>query len=216
MVFWSLFEFGEYYISGMPILAFILISVLFSVSFLASSKKNQKIFLISVICLSFLTGVLVNPIDHGTDVIFESELIKHVEEIVEDDPDGIWIVNEEGIKPNDIFIAAGAKTINSVNTYPDLEKWQKLDVNNQSHDTYNRYAHIIVNLVDNTPTNFTLMKVDLFQLNLNINDLDKLNVSYIESSQDLDKYSNDNVHFTKLYEYDKHKIFKVDYSVLEN
>ena len=39
----------------------------------------------------------------------------------------------------------------------------------------------------------------------------KLNVSYIESAHNLDKHSNDNVHFTKLYEYKEHKIFKVDY-----
>ncbi len=214
MILWTFTEFNAYYLSWMPIIAFILMSITFCVSFLASSEKYQKIFLICIICLSFLGGALVNPIDQGTDVIFESEFFKHVEEIVENDPDGIWIVNEGNFKFNDLFIAAGARTINSVNAYPDLEKWHNVDPNNQSYETYNRYAHIMVNIVDNnnTITNFTLIKPDIFQLNLKINDLEKLNVSYIESSNNLDKHSNDKVHFTKLYEYKDHKIFKVDYA----
>lgn len=214
MVFWTSFEFGQYYLSWMPILAFIIMAALFFVCLRSSSKENQKIFLIAVICISFLTGALVNPIDSGTDVIFESDHFKQVEDIVKNDPDGIWIVNEKGVRFNDIPIAAGAKTINSVHTYPDLEKWQKLDTNNKSYDTYNRYAHIIVNIVDNndTVTNFTLIKPDLFQLNLKINDLEKLNVSYIESVNNLDNHSTDKVHFTKLYQYGEHKIFKVDYT----
>lgn len=214
MVFWTSFEFGQYYLSWMPILAFILISTLFALSFLSSSKKIQRMFLISIICISFLTGALVNPVDSGTDVIFESDYFKHVEEIVKNDPDGIWIINEQDIRYNDIPIAAGARTINSVNTYPDLEKWQVIDPNNQSYEEYNRYAHIRVNLIDNndTVTNFTMIKPDFIQLNLNINDLDKLNVTYIESPYKLDEHSNDNIHFTKLYENNGHKIFKIDYT----
>ncbi len=213
MIAWTFVEFSQYYLSWMPIIAFILLGITFSVSFLSSSEKYQKMFLICIICLTFLGGALVNPVDSGTDVIFGSEHFKHVEEIVEKDPNGIWIINEDGHKINNMLIAAGARTINSVNTYPDLEKWQKIDPNNQSYETYNRYAHIMVNIVDNndTVTNFTLIKPDLFQLNLKIDDLEKLNVSYIESAHNLDKHSNNNVHFTKLYEYKEHKIFKVDY-----
>ncbi len=214
IIFWTFTEFGQYYLSWMPIIAVIVLAILFAVSFLYGSEKYHKIFLISIICVSLLCGGLVNPIDSGTDVIFQSDYYKHVEDIVKSDPDGIWIVNEKGVRYNDIPITAGARTINSVNTYPDLEKWQKIDPDNQSYETYNRYAHIIVNLVDNKDavTNFTLIKPDLFQLNLKIDDLNKLNVSYIQSTHNLDAHSNDKVHFTKLYEYDQHKIFKVDYN----
>ncbi|MEE0935866.1 MAG: hypothetical protein U0L42_09350 [Methanobrevibacter sp.] len=213
MVAWTMTEFNEYYLSWMPIIAFIILVALSFVSLRSSSEKYQKIFLVSIICVTLLCGGLVNPIDTGTDVIFESDYFKHVEDIVKNDPNGIWIVNEGGHKYNNIPIAAGARTINSVNTYPDLEKWQKIDPNNESYDIYNRYAHIMVNIVDNdnADTNFTLIKPDLFQLNLNINDLNKLNVSYIQSPHNLDAHSNDKVHFTKIYEYGEHKIFKVDY-----
>ena len=86
------------YLSWMPIFAIVLYFILFTTSFLASSKRNQKIFLISVIALSFLTGGLVNPIDYGTDMIYES----------------LWITKS---LPTDYIISVGAKTVNSVNTY---------------------------------------------------------------------------------------------------
>ena len=169
--------------------------------------------MITVICLSFLTGALVNPVDYGTDALFESNHYKHIGEIVEKKPDGIWIVQELSIIYNNIPISAGAKTINAVNTYPSLETWHKLDPNNQSYDIYNRYAHILIDLVvdNHTPSSFELKTSDSFVVHLNINDLEKLNVTFIESVADLDKYSNDHVTFIKMYEDGKYKIFKVEY-----
>ena len=38
----------------------------------------------------------------------------------------------------------GAKTVNSVNVYPDLDKWHVIDPNGQYEEVYNRYAHILV------------------------------------------------------------------------
>ncbi len=213
MVYWSSFEFGKYYLSWMFIIGVIVYSIIFTVCCLSSSEKNQRIFLITVICLSFLTGALVNPVDHGTDALFESNHYKHIGEIVEKKPDGIWIVQDFSIINNNIPISAGAKTINAVNTYPSLETWQKLDPNNQSYDTYNRYAHILIDLVvdNNTPSSFELKTSDSFVVHLNMNDLEKLNVTFIESVVDLDKYSNENVKFIKMYEDGKYKIFKVEY-----
>lgn len=215
MVYWSNFEFTKYYLPWMNIFAVVFYFIIFLVTLQSSSKKNQKIFLITIICLTFLSGALVNPIDQGTDVIFESDHYKHIEKIVQDDPDGIWLVNDISILNNNIPITAGAKTINSVNTYPDLEKWQKIDVNNKSYEIYNRYAHIVPNLLVNdngTASYFELKHPDSIQLNLNINDLKKLNITYIESIADLDKHSNSNVTFIKLYEDGDYNIFKVRYN----
>lgn len=212
MVYLSTFEFGNYYLMWMPLLAIVFYFILFLSSFNAFSKRNQKIFLICVISLSFLTGGLVNPIDHGTDVVFESDHFHHVEKIVKNDSDAIWIVNEEDHHINNIFIAAGAKTINSVNTYPDLDKWHKLDVDKQYEDIYNRYAHIYVEIQDKNDTNFELIQDDYFKLNLNVNDLEKLNVSYIQSNKNLNVLSNDKVEFEKLYQDNQYRIYKVNYN----
>ena len=209
MCYLSSVEFNSYYLSFMLIIIIVIYSILFSASFLASSKRNQKIFLICVIALSFLTGALVNPIDHGTDVIYESDFHHHVEKIVKDDSDAVWLTS--GMK-SDILLPAGAKTLNSVNTYPNLEIWQKLDGDNQYYDVYNRYAHIDVNIQEKNDTSFKLKRIDSFFVNLNVNDLEKLNVSYIATDKNLNKLSNDNVTFEKIYKDHKFKIYHVNYS----
>lgn len=209
MVYLSTFEFGTYYLSWMPIFAVILYFVIFTSSFLASSKRNQKIFLISVIALSFLTGALANPVDYGTDAIYESPFIKEVEKIVESDPDALWIT--QGL-PTDYIITVGAKTINSVNTYPDLDKWQKLDADNHYSDVYNRYAHIKVNIQNNNSTSFELVQPDVFSVNINVNDLEKLNITYIATNQNLEKFTNNDVSFDKINQIKGYKIYRISYN----
>ena len=208
MCYLSYFEFSNYYLSFMPIFIIITYSILFSVSFSASSKRNQKIFLICVIALSFISGGLVNPIDHGTDVIYESDYFHQVEKIVENDSDAIWVT--QGMKSNPL-IPAGAKTLNSINTYPDLERWQQFDGDNKYYDVYNRYASINIVLQNESDTSFKLGGVGWFDVNLNVNDLEKLNVTYIATNQNLNKFSNENVTFEKIYRDHEFKIYNVRY-----
>ena len=213
MVYLSTFEFNDYYLSWMPIFAIIFYFILFTTSFLASSKRNQKIFLISVIALSFLTGGLVNPIDHGTDVVYESPFNKEVEKIVESDPDALWITET---LPIDYIIPVGAKTVNSVNTYPDLEKWEKLDVNNQYSDIYNRYAHIIIDIQNTNDTSFELLFPDRFTVHINVNDLEKLNITYIATDHNLEKFTNNNISFKEIYRINNYKIYNISYSSVKS
>lgn len=209
MVYLSTFEFNAYYLSWMPVFAVVFYFILYASCFSASSKRNQRIFLICIISLCFLTGALVNPVDHGTDVVYESPFIKEVEKIVENDPNATWITMNI---PTDYIIPAGAKTINTVNTYPDLDKWQKLDVDNQSNEIYNRYAHIHMELQNNNTTYFELPQPDVFIVHLNVNDLEKLNISYIAVNGDIDNLSNDNVKFNEIYTKEGYKIYNVKYT----
>lgn len=213
MVYLSTIEFNDFYLSWMPIFAIVLYFILFTTSFLASSKRNQKIFLISVIALSFLTGGLVNPIDYGTDVIYQSPFINEVEEIVESDPEALWITQT---LPMDYIIPVGAKTVNSVNTYPDLEKWEKLDVNNQYSDIYNRYAHIVFDIQNTNDTTFELIYPDKFAVHINVNDLEKLNITYVSTDQNLEKFTNNNVTFKEICHIDDYKIYKISYNSIES
>ena len=213
MVYLSTFAFNDYYLSWMPIFAIVLYFILFTTSLLASSKRNQKIFLISVIALSFLTGGLVNPIDHGTDVIYESPLISEVEKIVESDPNALWITQT---LPTDYIIPVGAKTVNSVNTYPDLKKWEKIDVNNQYSDIYNRYAHIVFDIQNTNDTTFELLHPDRFAIHINVNDLEKLNITYIATDKNLEKFTNDNVTFKEISHVKKYKIYHVSYNSIKS
>ena len=208
MVYLSTLEFSEYYLFWMPFVAVIIYFIIFTISFLASSKRNQKIFLIAVIAISFLSGALVNPIDYGTDQIYESPFINEVEKYVENDPDALWIT--QGL-PIDYIIPVGAKTVNSVNTYPDLDKWEKIDDNNQYSDIYNRYAHITFDIQKEKDTSFELMQSDSFIVHINVNDLEKLNISYIATNQNLDEFTNDNISFNEVYELNGYKIYEISY-----
>ncbi|MDO5828031.1 MAG: hypothetical protein Q4Q19_07210 [Methanobrevibacter sp.] len=179
--------------------------------FKSSDNKYANLFLVMCILISAMGGGLVNPIESGIGY-YDLEPVQFVEGLVEENPNANWIVVGER-EMQDMFIAAGAHTITSVNTYPDFEKWEKIDPGHEFEDVYNRYAHMNVNLSANESSKFERVpgREDIISLTLNVNDLEKLNVTYIESEQDLSEYSNDNVEFEKIYSYRNLKIFKVNY-----
>ena len=179
--------------------------------FKSSDNKYANLFLVMCILISAMGGGLVNPIESGIGY-YDLEPVQFVEGLVEENPNANWIVVGER-EIQDMFIAAGAHTITSVNTYPDFEKWEKIDPDHKFEDVYNRYAHMNVNLSANESSKFERVpgREDIISLTLNVNDLEKLNVTYIESEQDLSKYSNDNVEFEKIYSYRNLKIYKVNY-----
>lgn len=179
--------------------------------FKSSDNKYANLFLVMCILISAMGGGLVNPIESGIGY-YDLEPVQFVEGLVEENPNANWIVVGER-EMQDMFIAAGAHTITSVNTYPDFEKWEKIDPDHKFEDVYNRYAHMNVNLSANESSKFERVpgREDIISLTLNVNDLEKLNVTYIESEQDLSEYSNENVEFEKIYSYRNLKIFKVNY-----
>ena len=179
--------------------------------FKSSDNKYANLFLVMCILISAMGGGLVNPIESGIGY-YDLEPVQFVEGLVEENPNANWIVVGER-EMQDMFIAAGAHTITSVNTYPDFEKWEKIDPGHKFEDVYNRYAHMNVNLSANESSKFERVpgREDIISLTLNVNDLEKLNVTYIESEQDLSEYSNENVEFEKIYSYRNLKIFKVNY-----
>ncbi|MBQ9026081.1 MAG: hypothetical protein IJ104_06890, partial [Methanobrevibacter sp.] len=204
-------------------LPIILISLLIftpSFYFILKSGGNRKAqigFLCCVLIISVPAGAMVNPVEMGTDYFFDNPPVAHIAEMVESNPDAIWIVDGDIVQIS-APTSVGARTLNSVNPYPNFDMWSKLDPNNQSSDIYNRYALVQIELVNDTPTTFdcgddqySVNKSDQVNLALNINDLEKLNVTYIISSKDLEQFSNDTIDFVKSYEYNSLKIYEVKY-----
>lgn len=218
----------------------ILSVAIFSI-FKSSEDKYKNLFVIVCILIGFLAGGLVNPIELGVDY-YNQAPVKEVQSIVADNPNANWIIlgdNSPKSPPiGNIFIPAGAHTINSINTYPHLETWEKLDPNHKYINVYNRYAHVNV-ILTNSNTKFRFkykhmdkkdkklessdinhikdyknIRNDIFDVYLNVNDLKKLNVSYIESSKNIEKFNNTNVSFTRIYSgnNNKLKIYKVNYN----
>ena len=185
----------------------------FSFFFILNSGENKKAqtgFLVCILIISFTGGALVNPIESGVNVYFNQAPIQEVSHIVQNDPNATWIVEGNGIYIDEL-IPVGAHTLNSVNTYPNLKAWSSLDSNNNNLSIYNRYAHVPTFLTKDN-TSFNLIQADVFALSLNINDLEKLNVSYIFTKNDLSGLNSDKVNFNKIYDHDGYKIYNIIYS----
>ncbi|MEI0530817.1 hypothetical protein R4I97_04585 [Brachyspira pilosicoli] len=218
----------------------IILSILFSLFIIFASYKYRENYLdifmaailfiiLFIICLSFLkyrndifkkiflsvsslfliiSSIYINPIRKGLDVIYDSNLYKSIKEISSKD-NGLW-VSTVGIGVNNIPIIAGAPTINSVNTYPNLKRWKILDPELKYKDIYNRYAHISLNIVDdNSEPQFNLIQADLFELNITLNDLKKINTKYILSDISLEKYNIENIKLNLLKQVDNYYIYEL-------
>ena len=153
-----------------------------------------------------MSGALVNPIESGISY-YDQEASQFAADIVQEDPNATWIIADSLF--GNSFLPAGAHTINSINIYPDLDRWSQFDENNESVDVYNRYAHISINLNNENSTSFALESTDIFNITLNTKDLKDLNVSYIVSGDDIGDYSTEDVEFDEIYKNDKLRIYRL-------
>lgn len=186
-----------------------------SLLLLCSKKKYLKVPVILFFSiLMFISGGLINPVQHGFDVIYDTDLMKEIEKIVSKDPGGLWICDSLGYPMNNYFIMGGAPTIDSISTYPALKHWELLDPHGKYEDIYNRYAHITTILHnDDVHSNMKLGKTpDSFTLSLNTNDLKKLHISYVASNRDLTELESENVTFEQIASAQNVSIFRVKYN----
>lgn len=178
-----------------------------------SKAKNAYMFVLFSICVSLFAGFSVNPIQQGIDVIYENELTKDIYQVtIDDDDEGLWLVEGVSYPMINLPVMVGASTINSTNVYPNLERWKKLDPTGQYEEIYNRYAHISVDIQTDSPTNFQLIQADVFKVNLNVNDLKTLGVEYILSPNDLEQHNDENQTFNLIEQDGDYKIYQVVYS----
>lgn len=212
-------HFGErFYSLPIIIIAFIIFTLSFYFILKSGDNRKAKIgFLCCVLIISIPAGGLVNPVEVGSDYFFDNPPLVEIASIVEKNPNAAWIVDGDIVQPS-ALTSVGAHTLNSVNPYPNFNMWSILDSDNQSSDIYNRYALIHVDLVNDTPTTYncgddqySINKSDQVNLFLNLNDLEKLNISYIVSSNDLEQFTSDNITFTRIYGFNSLRIYEINY-----
>jgi hypothetical protein len=185
--------------------------VIFSIFYFVC-RHNMKALCFMSLFLMIICGGFVNPIAKGADSIYKSKTYLNIRDIVQQDPDALWIV-EDRIEFNDFPIMAGAKTINSVNAYPALSRWESLDPSGHYHDIYNRYAHINVRLVDSHDqiARFKLNKADFFNVELNEESLKKLHVKYVLAFRDLSHLKYSAINVKRKYQYNDQYIYELNY-----
>ena len=207
---------------------FVILVTLFYFALRYQKKWGKYLFTIEITCVLALCGGIVNPIRTGNNVIYEQEIVKKIEEIVqtekiketmcmtpemlEENPfhQGLWVFEGVSFPYMNLPILAGAPTINCTNTYPDVERWKAIDTENKYEEIYNRYAHIRIDIT-NEPTSFELTFADAFTVNLNVNDIKKLNLKYFITPSDLTKWNNENISFEEIYTNGIYHIYNVQY-----
>lgn len=206
-------EVGE----SIPISKFMIIGMfislfVFMLFFCLSYKHNVVRYLLIFSLMFFIvSGGLVNPVQQGLPFLEQSDLLDAIEEIVEYDSKGKWIV--EGMtNPNtNIPLMGGAATINGTNVYPVLERWREFDPSGEQEYIYNRYAHISIELNNERKTEYKKNEEDDFTVYLNIKDLKKLQVNYILSTNNLEDLSDEEVRFDRQVSIEGKNIYKVIY-----
>ncbi len=177
-----------------------------------NGKYGKYLFTCGITFVMIMAGGTVNPIRRGTDVIYKSNIIKKVQEINNEET-GIWIVEELGFPVANYILMAGVPVINSTNTYPNMERWKKLDLDGHYEDVYNRYAHIGMKLRKSNEEyeeKFELIQADAFNVYIEPQELKELNVKYIFTINELEKFDTEEIKFVKLYDYNNYKIYKIN------
>lgn len=133
-----------------------------------------------------IAGMCINPIQRGLNSLTQSDEYVGVAGISSEYNESLWAA--ENATLGQLCIAAGARCLNCVNVYPNVETWRKLDPKEESYEIYNRYAHISLALSDDVDQPvFSLLQADAFEVRLTPDDLKTLGVDfYISTSPGLD------------------------------
>lgn len=201
-MFWS------YLTISRSMILIVVFGLVFSSMLLWPFKKGKQLFTIMMVFVTFLSGMFVNPLDSGVDKVLSLPIVQEIQEINEDS--GKWIVESAFPIPN-IALMGGASTINSTNNFPALEQWKKIDPQNKFVDIYNRYCHINIVLQNDNETQFSLLGTDSIKIDLNTEDLKKMDIKYILTSRDLEQFSDNNISFFERYNEDGYRIYEISY-----
>lgn len=197
------------YINNKMIIIDLLIFVPVMFGFLLNFEKTNKICLMIVTAITFVSGITVHPLNIGLDSIYEKPISKELENIEKEDPDADWVFVGSQYYMSNYLVANGADTINSTNYYPNFELWEKLGLE-EYEDIYNRYAHLLVDITENE-TSLKLNYEDQIQLNLNNEDICKLDLDYLLTMDDnTERFNSNVVNFDQIYNEDGMLIYSIN------
>ncbi len=177
--------------------------------FTLNNENSKKWLMIILIPISIITGATVNPIQKGISVITEKPVSKKIQQIVENDSqNNMWLVDA---LPN-YAVANGARVLNSVNSYPNFEFYEKLlkEDFEENRKIYNRYAHVMFTIT-NEESSVELLSQDSLLAKINPNSLKDLQVKYILMRSSLEEYSTQEVNFEEIYNEYGIYIYKINY-----
>lgn len=168
--FFSRFEIGD-------LLAVFAGIVCTSILYLTVFQKHRLMSALMILMMLFC-GATVNPVERGIGAVINHPVSAAISEIAEQEPASHWLCLDRPIILSNYVMANGAKVLNATNFYPDREKWELLDPENQYEDQTNRYANESAELTDKE-TSVELVSPDHIRLHLNPQSLKELKIRYL-------------------------------------
>ena len=174
-----------------------------------NNNKLRKAGYALLITIALLSGLRVNPVISTTNIFYEKPVAKKMKEIKDQNPNSIWVVDDDGWYCNDYALASGIRTINSTALYPNFDMYKKVLGDERAEELrtiYNRYGHINFIITDKE-SDVKLVFFDNVEFDVNYKDLKKLDIEYIISFEDLCERDYGDA-FLKLYDEDGIYIFQ--------
>lgn len=181
-------------------------------------KSKYTMAVLGVCTVVLASSIWINPVAKGVPEITKSETMQQIRDLVKEDPQAIWLVVDMAYPATNIPAMAGADCLNTTQTYPQKTRWETLDQEGEYEDIYNRYCHIRASL--GSKTMLELVSTDYVEVTLSPEDLKKLNIRYIVSTNDFDEkiltgitniFTESGIEFQKYYEGTQLSIYRCVY-----
>ena len=181
-------------------------------------KSKYTMAVLGVCTVVLASSIWINPVAKGVPEITKSETMQQIRDLVKEDPQAIWLVVDMAYPATNIPAMAGADCLNTTQTYPQKTRWEMLDQEGECEDIYNRYCHIRASL--GSKTMLELVSTDYVEVTLSPEDLKKLNIRYIVSTNDFDEkiaagttniFTDSGIEFQKYYEGTQLSIYRCVY-----
>ena len=181
-------------------------------------KSKYTMAVLGVCTVVLASSIWINPVAKGVPEITKSETMQQIRDLVKEDPQAIWLVVDMAYPATNIPAMAGADCLNTTQTYPQKTRWEMLDQEGEYEDIYNRYCHIRASL--GSKTMLELVSTDYIEVTLSPEELKKLNIRYIVSTNDFDEkiaagitniFTESGIEFQKYYEGAQLSIFRCVY-----
>ena len=181
-------------------------------------KSKYTMAVLGVCAVVLASSIWINPVAKGVPEITKSETMQQIRDLVKEDPQAIWLAVDMAYPATNIPAMAGADCLNTTQTYPQKTRWEMLDPEGEYEDIYNRYCHIRASL--GSKTMLELVSTDYVEVTLSPEDLKKLNIRYIVSTNDFDEkiaagttniFTDSGIEFQKYYEGAQLSIYRCVY-----
>ncbi|MFU2164215.1 hypothetical protein ACMZ6Z_05355 [Streptococcus pluranimalium] len=170
------------------------ISLVYLIIFITTIFNFRKLLTLLLLPIILFSGAAVNPLVKGLGVITNKKLSQKIQVLVKKDKNALWLAENNLYNYPQMF---GAKTINSVRFYPDIKLMSKLDPENKMENSWNRYSHMHMLLI-NSETEMSVGEApDVLEVNLNLDDFKKIGGDFIITNRELSNQVSSN--FKKIY-----------------